>query len=133
VSTALRELAGRIPKRGIVVLISDLLDDPAGIATGLSLMAHMRHDLLVFHLVDPVERTFPFEKVTRFRDMEGEGRIVTNPRQVRAAYLERFGAFLDAIRGACLERRIGYELTQTDQPYAELLASYLARRSRMTG
>jgi hypothetical protein len=65
--------------------------------------------------------------------MEGEGRIVTNPRQVRAAYLERFGAFLDAIRGACLERRIGYELTQTDQPYAELLASYLARRSRMTG
>jgi hypothetical protein len=52
---------------------------------------------------------------------------------VRAAYLERFGAFLDAIRGACLERRIGYELTQTDQPYAELLASYLARRSRTTG
>jgi uncharacterized protein (DUF58 family) len=133
VGTALRELAGRIPKRGIVVLISDLLDDPAGVAAGLSLMAHMRHDLLVFHLVDPVERTFPFEKVTRFRDMEGEGRIVTNPRQVRAAYLERFGAFLDAIRGACLERRIGYELTQTDQPYAELLASYLARRSRMTG
>ena len=133
VSTSLRELAGRIPKRGIVVLISDLIDDPAGIAAGLSLLAHMRHDLIVFHLVDPVERTFPFEKVTRFRDMEGEGRIVTNPRQVRAAYLERFGAFLAAMRSACLERKIGYELTQTDLPYAEVLASYLARRGRVTG
>jgi len=133
VAAALHDVAGRVPRRGIVIVISDLLDDPAGIAAGLSLLAHRRHDVVVFHVVDPVERTFPFEKVTRFRDMEGEGRIVTNPRQVRAAYLERFGAFLDAIRATCLERRIGYELTETDQPYAERLASYLARRSRATG
>ena len=130
VGAALAEVAGRLPPRGIVGLVSDLLDDPASIATGLAHLAHRRHDLVVFHLVDPAERTFPFEKVTRFRDMEGEGRLVTNPRLVRAAYLERFEAFLASIRSAALERKIGYELTLTDQPYAEALASYLARRHR---
>jgi uncharacterized protein (DUF58 family) len=130
VGAVLAEVAARLPPRGIVVLVSDLLDDPESIAKGLAHLAHRRHDLLVFHLVDPAERSFPFEKVTRFRDMEGEGRLVTNPRVVRAAYLERFEAFLQSIRSACLERSIGYELTLTDEPYAEMLASYLARRHR---
>ena len=133
VGESLRQLAGRIPKRGIVVLISDLLDDPAGIAAGLALLKSMRHDLIVFHLVDPAEQSFPWDKVTRFRDMEGEGRLVTNPRQIRAAYLERFGTFLDAVRAACLERSVAYELTPTDRPYADMLSRYLGRRSRMTG
>ena len=84
----------------------------------------------MLHLVDPAERTFPWEKPTRFRDMEGEGRLVVNPRQVREAYLERFSAFLASIRSACLERGIGYELASTDRPYAEMLSSYLGRRSR---
>lgn len=133
VGPALRELAGRVPKRGIVILISDLLDDPGSIAGGLSLLKHLRHDLVVFQIVDPAERSFPWEKVTRFRDMEGEGRLVVNPRQIRATYLERFGGFIDAVRAACLERGIGHELTVTDRPYAEMLASYLGRRSRLTG
>jgi uncharacterized protein (DUF58 family) len=133
VGPALRELAGRIPRRGIVVLVSDLLDEPAELAAGLSLLKHLRHDLLVFHLVDPVERDFPFEKVTRFRDMEGEGRIVTNPREVRAAYRERFERFAASLRAACLERRIGYELVPTDTTAADMLAGALARRCRLTG
>jgi uncharacterized protein (DUF58 family) len=133
VGDSLRQLAGRIPRRGIVILISDLLDDPASIAAGLALMKSMRHDLIVFHLVDPAEQSFPWDTVTRFRDMEGEGRLVTNPRQIRAAYLERFGSFLTAIRAACLERSVAYELTSTDQPYAEMLSRYLGRRSRITG
>ena len=130
VGTVLAEVAARLPPRGIVILVSDLLDEPESIAKGLAHLAHRRHDLLVFHLVDPAERSFPFEKVTRFRDMEGEGRLVTNPRVVRAAYMERFEAFLQSIRSACLERSIGYELTSTAEPYAEMLASYLARRHR---
>jgi uncharacterized protein (DUF58 family) len=56
VGPVLKELAGRIPKRGIVVLVSDLLDEPESIASGLSLLKSMRHDLVVFHLVDPAER-----------------------------------------------------------------------------
>jgi len=133
VSNVLKELAGRIPKRGIVVLISDLLDDPESIASGLSLLKHLRHDLLVFHVVDPSERSFPWEKLTRFHDIEGEGRIVANPRTIRAAYQDRFEKFLATLRSTCLERAIGYELALTDQPYDEMLSNYLARRSRLTG
>ena len=133
VGTALRELAGRVPQRGIVVLISDLLDDPAALGTGLALLKHLRHDLVVFHLVDPAERDFPWDKTTQFRDAEGEGRLVANPRAVRAAYLERFAAFRDSLRSACLERRIGYECIDTSQPYDHVLAAYLARRARLTG
>ena len=133
ISGVLQSLAGRIPRRGIVVLISDLLDDAAGIATGLSLLKHRRHDLLVFHVVDPAERDFPWTKVTRFKDIEGQGRVVTNPRTVRAAYMERFEKFLGGVRAACLERSIGYELALTDHPYAEMLSAYLARRARQTG
>jgi uncharacterized protein (DUF58 family) len=133
VGPALKELAARVPKRGIVVLISDLLDDPASIAGGLSLLKYLRHDLVVFHLVDPAEESFPWEKVTRFRDMEGEGRLVVNPRQVRATYLERFARFQESVRSACLERSIGYELVSTGTPYAEMLSRYLGRRSRLTG
>jgi len=130
---ALTDVAGRLPRRGIVVLVSDLLDDPAGIAAGLSLLRHRRHDLVVFHVVDPAERSFPWERSARFRDMEGEGRLVAHPRQVRAAYQERFEAFLAAVRTACLERSIGYEMVLTDQPVEEMLAAYLARRARLTG
>lgn len=133
VRSVLAEVAGRLPRRGVVILVSDMLDDPAGIAAGLSLLRHRRHDLVVFHVVDPAERTFPWERAARFRDMEGEGRLVANPRQVRAAYQERFEAFLTAIRAACLERSIGYELVVTDQPYEDVLAAYLARRARLSG
>ena len=129
----LAEVAGRLPRRGIVVLVSDMLDDPAGIASGLSLLRHRRHDLVVFHVVDPAERSFPWERSARFRDMEGEGRLVANPRLVRAAYQERFEAFLNSVRAACLERSIGYELVVTDQPYEDLLAAYLSRRARLSG
>ena len=129
----LAEVAGRLPRRGIVVLVSDMLDDPAGIASGLSLLRHRRHDLVVFHVVDPAERSFPWERSARFRDMEGEGRLVANPRLVRAAYQERFEAFLTTVRAACLERSIGYELVVTDQPYEDLLAAYLSRRARLSG
>ncbi|MDA1039492.1 MAG: DUF58 domain-containing protein [Planctomycetota bacterium] len=133
VGTALRELAGRVPKRGIVVLISDLLDDPGAIGTALALLKHQRHDLVVFHLIDPAERDFPWEKTTQFRDTEGEGRLVANPRAVRAAYLERFAAFRATLQSACFERRIGYECIDTSQPYDHVLAAYLARRARLTG
>jgi uncharacterized protein (DUF58 family) len=133
IGPVLQALAGRIPRRGIVILISDLLDDPAGLATGLSLLKSRRHDLVVFHVVDPAERDFPWTKITRFKDIEGQGRVVTNPRTVRAAYLERFEKFLGGVRSACLERSIGYELALTDHPYAEMLSGYLARRARQTG
>ncbi len=129
----LSALAGRIPKRGIVILISDLLDDPKALADGLAHLKHLRHELIVFHLMDPAERTFPYDKLTRFRDIEGVGHLIANPHSIKRAYLQRLSAFLDGVRRTCLERDISYELAMTDQRYEQMLAAFLARRSRMTG
>lgn len=128
---ALHHLAGRLPKRGILILISDLLDDPQAIVKGLAHFRHQRSEVIVFHLLDPDEREFPYDKPTRFRDIEGSGQLVTHPRAVKEAYLKRLDAFLDNIRRACMERKIGYEPAITGRPYSQMLAAYLAKRGRM--
>jgi len=132
IAAALHKLAGRIPKRGIVILISDMLGDVDALMDSLGHLKHQRHDLIVFHLMDRAERTFLYEKLTRFRDIEGAGAVIANPNSVRRAYLQRLGEFLDRIRHTCLERDISYELCLTDQRYDQVLSSYLARRNRLT-
>ena len=81
--------------------------------------------------MDPAERSFPFEKLTRFKDLEGAGSLVANPRAIKRAYLQRLNEYLDQVRRVCLERDIGYELMMTDRRYDEALSTYLMRRSRM--
>jgi uncharacterized protein (DUF58 family) len=131
IGPVLSELVSRIPKRGIVIVISDLLDDIRAITDGLAHCKHRRHEVIVFHLMDPAERSFPFEKLTRFKDLEGAGSLVANPRSIKRAYLERLTEYLDQVRRVCLERDIGYELMMTDRRYDEALSAYLMRRRRM--
>jgi uncharacterized protein (DUF58 family) len=130
IGPVLNELIPRIPKRGIVILISDLLDDIRTITDGLAYCKHQRHEVIVFHLIDPAERSFPFEKLTRFKDLEGDGSLVANPRAIKQAYLQRLNEYLDRVRRVCLERDIGYELMTTNRRYDEALSTYLSRRSR---
>lgn len=131
IGPVLHEIAGRIPPRGIVVLISDLLDDIDGIIDGLAHFKHQRHEVIVLHLMDPAERHFPYEKMTRFRDIEGAGSLIANPRSVKQAYMRRLTAFMDRVRRVCLERDIGYQLAMTDQAYVQMLSAYLSRRMRV--
>jgi len=128
----LHDLAGTLRRRGMVILISDLLDDPEVIKAGLTHFRHRRHDLIVFHLVDPDELSFPFDRLTRFRDMEGSGSYVVNPLSIRDRYLERMNDFLTRMRRICLESNISYELLRTDVPYDQALSRYLEKRGRLT-
>ncbi len=128
-AAVLHELAGKLPRRGIIVLISDLLDDLQALLDSLGHFAYHGNEVIVFHLIDPVEMEFPFQKLTRFKDMEGGGQVVANPRHVRQAYLHRLREFLHRARRGCLERHIGYELATTDRRYADMLSAYLVRRS----
>jgi uncharacterized protein (DUF58 family) len=128
----LHEIAGRLHRRGMIILISDLLDDPDTIKDGLAHFRHQRHDVIVFHLVDPDELTFPFERLTRFRDMEGTASLVTNPASIQHRYRERMQAFLAQMRKLCLERRISYELLRTDVPFDQALSAFLEKRGRVT-
>ncbi|MFW6059181.1 MAG: DUF58 domain-containing protein, partial [Phycisphaeraceae bacterium] len=128
---AMHELAGRLQRRGMIVLISDLIDAHDALKTALGHFRHRKHDVIVFHVMDPHELDFPYERLTRFKDMEGAGTVVTNPANVRRHYLQRLDEFLKRTKAACLERGVSYELLRTDQPWNQALSAYLGKRSKM--
>src|SRR5262249_52116250 len=131
VGTIMHQVAERIKRRGLVIVISDLIDDEAKIANGLQHFRHDHHEVIVFHVMDDAELTFPYDRLTRFKDMEGAGRVVANPKSLRNRSLARINAFKDNLKTACFERNISYNLANTKEPYDRFLAAYLEKRSRL--
>src|SRR5262245_10843953 len=122
------DLAERLKKRGIVLVLSDLFDDLGSIMAGLKHFRHRRHEVVVFHVLDPAELEFPFRQTTLFKGLEELPDVLTDPRSLRRAYLDEFGKFLQAVRKGCRGQRIDYVLVRTDQSLEIALSSYLASR-----
>ncbi|MCU0725683.1 MAG: DUF58 domain-containing protein [Planctomycetes bacterium] len=131
IAKPLHDLAEMAKRRGLVILISDLFDDPAEILRGLLHFRHRRHEVIVFNLVDPDERDFPFRGLTVFRDMETGQRLEVLPEAIRGEVRAAFGAFVDTFRKGCAEARIDYVLADTSVPYETLLAAFLTKRARV--
>jgi uncharacterized protein (DUF58 family) len=131
IGAILHQVAERTRRRGLVIVISDFLDDGAKVTNGLQHFRHDNHEVIVIQVLDDAELTFPFDRLTRFKDMEGVGRVVVNPKSLRNRYLTRINAFLEKLKTDCFERRISYNLANTNQPYDVFLAEYLEKRSRM--
>jgi uncharacterized protein (DUF58 family) len=127
----LNETAERIGRRGLVILISDLIDDVDKIANGLGHFRHDRHEVIVFHVLDDAELTFPYDRLARFKDMEGISRIVANAKSLRTRYLARVLEWLEAVKAACFECDVSYLQAHTSEGYDHFLAAYLEKRSRM--
>ncbi|MDX2036545.1 MAG: DUF58 domain-containing protein [Isosphaeraceae bacterium] len=123
------DLAERFKKRGIVVILSDLFDDPARILAGLKHFRHRRHEVIVFHVLDPAEVDFPFREPTLFKGLEGLPDLLTDPIGLRRAYQEELGAHLETLRRGCRAIDIDYVPLRTDQDLDGPLSSYLASRS----
>jgi hypothetical protein len=117
-------------KRGMVILISDLLDEPARVIDGLKHFRFRGSDVLVFHVLDRAELTFPFDESVRFRDFESGDEIMANPRVVREEYLARMQALIDTYRRELRLAGIDYTLLDTSEPLDHALLSYLAVRGR---
>ena len=130
-ASTFHNLANRLAKRGLVIIISDLYDDQSEILRALQHFVHKRHQILVFHVMDPSELTFPFKKIMSFVDMETDEKLQVDPRYVREAYVAEMKAFVERYRRECSERKIEYVLTQTDTPYDRMLLDYLARRKAL--
>jgi uncharacterized protein (DUF58 family) len=130
VSKPLHQLADTLTKRGIVVLISDLLDDPDEIIRGLKHFQFRGIDVIVFHTLDHDEIDFPFERATRFEDLETSEEIMAVPGAVRAHYLKEMGALIERYRRELGASGIDYQLVDTSQPLEIALLSYLSTRSR---
>ncbi|MFP6613262.1 MAG: DUF58 domain-containing protein [Pirellulales bacterium] len=127
------DLAERLKKRGVVLILSDLFDDVPSMMTGLKHFRHKRHEVIVMHIVDPAEEEFPFREMTKFKGLEQLPEVVTDPRGLRRAYLEEFGNFLDAVSTGCRSHNVDYVRIRTDEPLDVALSTYLAARSIRIG
>lgn len=133
VARSLHETADLLRRRGLVVVISDLLEDPEAIAKGLHHLAFRRHDIIVFHVLDEAEVAFPFEDLAHFEDMETGERITVDPEAVRAAYRGQVREMIAALRDRCGEARIDYVQLDTSMPFDRALMSFLLARARRRG
>lgn len=122
------DLAERIKRRGLLLVFSDLFTDPEEIMRGLQHFKHRRHEVILFHVLDRDELTFPFKESARFEGMEGEEALLAEPNALRREYLNAFGAYLDRLRKGCRELGMDYVQLPTDQPVDVVLSRYLAQR-----
>lgn len=124
-------LSEKVRRRGIVILISDLFDEPERIRKGLSYLKAKRHDVIVVHVLDEFELTFPFKTLTMFQGIEEAGlRRLTDPRAIRKEYLAALNRFLTEMQRSCLNFHIDYVRMGTHQPIESVLSAFLARRAR---
>jgi uncharacterized protein (DUF58 family) len=131
IGLVLHDLARRIRRRGLVILISDLLDDPADVVPGLKHFRHLRHEVIVFHVLDPREVDFGFNMDATFRDMETGETMTTEPFSIRGDYVGAVREWREALRHDCAESRIDYVPVLTSTPYDLALFSYLEKRRRL--
>jgi uncharacterized protein (DUF58 family) len=126
----LHRLADRFKKRCLVILISDLYDEPESIRHALRHFRHKRHEVVLFQVLDPAERDLPYRELARFVDMETGERLQIDPLTIREAYRREMEAFLREHEQTCAECQVDHVLADTGTPYAELLTQYLLQRSR---
>ena len=131
VAEALHRVAERMKRRGLIVLVSDLIDEPQEIISGLKHFRYDGHEVIVFQILDPLEMSFAFPRDARFRDLETDERIVSQPWHLRQAYQKEMNRFLDELKAGCRENGVDYALFETSQPYDFALMEYLNKRKRL--
>ena len=104
------------------------LEDSKALLDALRHLRDRKHDVVVFHIIDPAEAEFPFDRPTRFVDLEGAGNMITEPAVIRDQYLERLQIHVDALTKGCLECEVDYRYIRTDTTVAEVLEKFLGER-----
>jgi uncharacterized protein (DUF58 family) len=130
VASSLRTVVRNLKRRGLVVLISDLIDDPVETLKSIRLLGSHRHDVVVFHVQDATELDFSFEGPAVFRDLETGEEMEVDPSAVRDAYVKQMDELCAFYRQGLTSVGIDYHLINTRQPYDQALSAYLARRAR---
>jgi uncharacterized protein (DUF58 family) len=125
---ALHTVAEKISQRALVVILSDLFTDTEAFGEALQHLRYRKHDIAVFHLMDPQELSFDFERPHRFVDLEDGTAIVAEPVLVAEEYRGALRRFLAAVRERCHDAHADYNLVTTDQDYEELLREFLTTR-----
>ncbi|MCG8448593.1 MAG: DUF58 domain-containing protein [Pirellulales bacterium] len=124
----LHEVSQRVRRRGVVVVLSDLLGDTESFLSGLKHLRHQRHEVIALHLLDPAELEFPFRRTTLFEGLEALPEVLAEPRGVRRAYLEVLAEFLERVQVGCRSMQVDYELLRTDESFDLALQRVLTKR-----
>jgi uncharacterized protein (DUF58 family) len=127
-SAILRQVAESAPRRGLMVLVSDLLADRDGLFRGLRLLRQRGHDVLIFHVMDDEELDFPFNGPMRFEGLESPEFLNCNPRALRDGYLTALQKFLADVRREAARNTCDYALVRTSEPLDAALATFLSKR-----
>jgi len=128
IASVLHEIAERIRRRSMVIVISDFFDNLEALLHGLQHFRHRRHEVVVLHLLDDAEIDFPYDRVTLFEGIERGEQIVVDPRLMAESYRARFRQYLERFRKGCTEKGIDYERMQLSDPFDRALTAYLGRR-----
>jgi uncharacterized protein (DUF58 family) len=130
VSRPLHQLADTLVKRSMAVVISDLLDDPESVVRGLRHLRFRGTDVIVFHVLDRDELTFPFDRATRFKDLESDTEVLAVPAAVRDEYMRAIQDLCNLYERELRVAGIDYMRLDTSQPLDFALAAYLSSRAR---
>lgn len=131
ISGTLHEMAERIKRRGLVILFSDLFDDPDDVMNGLKHFRHRGHEIVLFHILDPLELTLDYRGEVQFVDKETGEKLRAQPWFLKKEYrrsVREWGLWLER---KCKENAIDYNLVTTETPFDQALVSYLNKRRRL--
>ncbi len=126
-------LAERIKRRGLVLVFSDLLDDQDSVLASLKHFRHQKHEVIVFHILDPKEKELDFRTDAVFVDLESGEKLHTDPRTIGGTYRDSMGRFIDRYKRECRANNIDYVPIDTSQPFDTALFRYLTRRKTIGG
>ncbi len=129
IASTFHDIAERIKRRSLIIVMSDLFDDPEEIKKGIQHFRHRKHEVALFHTVDRDELTFPFKETCIFEGMELEGELPAEPNALRKEYLRLFEAFVSSLKRGCRDMGMDYVQFPTDRSPGQALAQYLSVRS----
>ena len=132
VAEALHQIAGKIRRRALVIVISDLLGDQEAINVALAHLRKQHHDVIVMHVLDPAEIDLDFKQPQEFTDLETGETLSVNPRALAKDYQKIFGEFLETYEKTCASMKIDYRLARTDQTLAKFVQAYMQERIRLS-
>ncbi len=125
----LARVGDRVRSRSLIILISDLFDEVDKVRYGLRRLRHEGHEVMVFHVMDTQELTFPFQRMTMFEGLEEFEDLLANPTTLREAYLTEVKEHLEAVKRLCRGLRIDYQLVDTAERFDVVLTEFLAQRA----
>ncbi len=130
-ASALTQVAEKIKRRGLIIIISDFFDDIDSVIKALKHFSHQKNEVIIFQILDPMERTFGFGKDAVFKDLETNEEMITQPFHIQKAYQQAMNEFIKKIKRECLNSNFDYNLIDTSTPFDKALFSYIQKRSKL--